>query len=191
MKTALYRYRPQPTDDKKTTKLFSSITGEVTTFTDADPGRPELIALLTGVEDGSLDRVVVARLGELGMSARRLALFLEDCRARDVRVVSAHENFDLMTAEGAKLAAFLAGVTRDERVAQGERQSEGIARAKAAGRTWGGRPAGTRIKVSPEVERSIEELFAAGTSVKGIAAQVQVSVRTVYRYIDQSAARRG
>lgn len=187
MTTALYRYRPQPTDDKKSTKLFSSITGEVTTFTDADPSRPELTALLAGVEDGSFDRVVVARLGELGMSARRLASLLEDCRVRDVRVVSAHENFDLMTVEGAKLAAFLAGVTRDERVAQSERQGEGIAHAKATGRTWGGRPAGTRIKVSPEVERSIAEQFAAGTPVKDIAAQVRVSVRTVYRYLDQVA----
>ena len=100
---------------------------------------------------------------------------------------------DLTTGQGRKLAAFLGAVAEGERAAWRSLQRDGIERARAAGRRVGGRPTGTRVRVTEAVEQRINALFPAGTPVAEIAgdAEVRVPVRTVCRVIANRDGCRG
>jgi DNA invertase Pin-like site-specific DNA recombinase len=121
--------------------------------------------------------------------ARRLADFLTDCRSHGVTVVSVQECFNLSDDNGVKLAVSLARVAQNEREVEQERQRIGIAGAKAAGRRWGGRPTGTRVRVSVECEQRIHTMLTEGKTIPEIAQAVTLSVRTVYRVIAKTDAR--
>jgi DNA invertase Pin-like site-specific DNA recombinase len=181
MTTVVYQYQPQP--NRRLDRWLTENPGEVSFVADADPRRPELLHILTGIAGGTFDRLVVPRLGDLGLTARRLADFLNDCRRHNVTVVSVKECFNLSDDHGVKMATFLAGVAQDERDVQGERQRGGIERAKAAGRRWGGRHVGTRVRVSPEREAQITKMFGERKPIREIAEAVALSIRTVYRAI--------
>ena len=66
-----------------------------------------------------------------------------------------------------------------------ERQLAGIAKAKAEGKTWGGRRSGTRIKHTVEKEALIGQLHAEGKPVAAIARMVGLTRKAVYRAIGQ------
>jgi DNA invertase Pin-like site-specific DNA recombinase len=185
MPTAVYCFRTRPKDDKKVRRWLADHPDEVMTFCDHDISRPQLRGLMAEIDAGGFDRLVVTELADLGMTAQCLTAFLADCRSRNVTLVSLRESFNLMTPNGQKLACFLAQVGHADREVRDDRQRDGINQARAAGRCWGGRPVGTRIRVSEAVEQRINELFAAGMPVAEIAKDdgVQVSLRTVYRVI--------
>ncbi len=190
MTTIVYQYQPPP-HDRRLHRWLGDNPGPVTFVADTSPRRPELLHVLTRIADGTLDRLVAPRLADLGFTARRLADFLNDCRSHNVAVVSLKECFNLSDDHGVKLATFLAGVAQDERGVQGERQRDGIKQAKAAGRRWGGRPVGTRVRVSCESERRIITMLAEGKPIREIAQAVALSVRTVYRVIAKQDSTNG
>jgi DNA invertase Pin-like site-specific DNA recombinase len=70
-----------------------------------------------------------------------------------------------------------------------ERQLAGIARAKAEGKTWGGRRAGTRVRLTEEKEALIRQLHAEGRPVATIARLVHLTRRTVYKALRREGAR--
>jgi DNA invertase Pin-like site-specific DNA recombinase len=81
------------------------------------------------------------------------------------------------------MAHVLASVASYELEVKTERQRAGIeaARAENGGRCpWGGGKAGTRVKVTEEVERVVRERSAAGDSIASIARVCGLSRVTVY-----------
>jgi DNA invertase Pin-like site-specific DNA recombinase len=66
-----------------------------------------------------------------------------------------------------------------------ERQSAGIAKAQAEGKRWGGRKAGTRVRLTEEKETLIRRLHAEGKPVAAIARLVGLTRRTVYKALAQ------
>jgi DNA invertase Pin-like site-specific DNA recombinase len=62
-----------------------------------------------------------------------------------VGFVSLREGFDLGTPAGRLMAGALASVETEVRK---ERQLAGIAKAQAEGKRWGGRKAGTRVRLT-------------------------------------------
>jgi hypothetical protein len=61
------------------------------------------------------------------------------------------------------------------------------ARAENGGRCpWGGRKAGTRVKVTEEVETAIHEMARAGKSIAEIARVLKVSRPTVYATLNRA-----
>jgi len=64
-----------------------------------------------------------------------------------------------------------------------ERQLAGIARAKAEGKTWGGRKPGTRVRLTAEKDALIKQLHAEGKPVAAIARLVELTRKTVYKAI--------
>jgi DNA invertase Pin-like site-specific DNA recombinase len=64
-----------------------------------------------------------------------------------------------------------------------ERQLAGIAKAKAEGKTWGGRRPGTRIKLTEEKETLIRQLHAQSKPVAAIVRMVGLTRKTVYKAI--------
>jgi DNA invertase Pin-like site-specific DNA recombinase len=81
------------------------------------------------------------------------------------------------------MAGVLASVAAYETEVRKERQLAGIAKAKAEGKTWGGRRPGTRIKLTEEKEALIQQLHAEGKPVAAIARMVGLTRKTVYKAI--------
>ena len=73
----------------------------------------------------------------------------------------------------------LAAVAQFERELIRERQGEGIARAKKAGKYTGRQP------LPPEVVAKVRELAALGVPKARIARQLKVGRTSVYAYLDQ------
>ena len=95
-----------------------------------------------------------------------------------MRVVSVTQQIDFNGAMGKMLAAVLLGVAEMEQEVRRERQAAGIAAAKDRG-VYTGRKKGT-TKGQPARAR---ELMDHGLDLKEIASALDVSERTVRRYV--------
>lgn len=156
---------------------------EVVWYTDKASGwsmeRPAWRELEAAYRTGAVDRIVVWRLDRLGRTSSGLTALFDELRRLGVALVSVREGFDLSTPAGAMVATILASVAQHETEVRRERQAAGIAAAKAAGKRWGGRRKGARWKVTPELERQVRRLRAAGESVAAITRATGLSRPTV------------
>ncbi len=157
-------------------------------YTGTSMDRPGLERLLADMRQGKITKVVCWRLDRLGRSAKGLLTLLDELQQLGVGFVSLREGFDLGTPAGRLMAGVLASVAAYETEVRKERQLAGIAKAKAEGKTWGGRRPGTRIKLTEEKETLIRQLHAEGKPVAAIARMVGLTRKTVYKVIKQSAA---
>jgi DNA invertase Pin-like site-specific DNA recombinase len=137
------------------------------------------------VRGGKITRVVVWRLDRLGRTAKGLLTLLDELQALGVGFVSLREAFDLGTPAGRLMAGVLASVATYETEVRKERQLAGIAKAQAEGKRWGGRKAGTRVRLTEEKERLIHQLHGEGKPVDAIARLVGLTRKTVYRALAQ------
>lgn len=153
------------------------------TYTGTTMDRPGLERLLADVRQGKVNKVVCWRLDRLGRTAKGLLTLLDELQTLGVGFVSLREGFDLNTPAGRLMAGVLASVAAYETEVRKERQLAGIAKAKAEGKTWGGRRPGTRIKLTVEKEALIGQLHAEGKPVAAIARMVGLTRKTVYRAI--------
>jgi len=148
------------------------------------PGWRELEAALRA---GEVARLVVWRLDRLGRMAAALTTLLDDLVHLGVGFTSVREGIDLETPAGRMLSGILASVAQYEREVARERQTAGIAAAKAAGKRWGGRRTGARWKVTPEIERQVLRMRAGGESVAATARLLNLSRGTVYAILRVAA----
>lgn len=152
-------------------------------FTGTEMTRPGLDALLADVRCGKITRIACWRLDRLGRTAKGLLNLLDELRLLNVQFVSLREGFDLATPAGRLMAGMLASVAAYETEVRKERQLMGIAKAKAAGKTWGGRHAGTRIRLTEEKEKLIQQLHEQKTPIRVIARMVELAPHTIYKAI--------
>ena len=103
---------------------------------------------------------------------------LADWCERGVRVVVITQQLDLSGAVGRLVASVLFGLAEIEHEYRRERQAAGIAVAKQKGR-YHGRVQGT-TKAQPVRARI---LYERGFTVAEIRQALQISPRTVYRYL--------
>jgi DNA invertase Pin-like site-specific DNA recombinase len=157
------------------------------TYTGTSMDRPGLERLLADVRQGKITKVVCWRLDRLGRTAKGLLTLLDELQQLGVGFVSLREGFDLGTPAGRLMAGVLASVAAYETEVRKERQLARIAKAKAEGKTWGGRRPGTRIKLTVEKEMLIHQLHAEGKPVAAIARMVGLTRKTVYKAIGSSA----
>ena len=150
--------------------------------------RPGLERLLADVRTGKVGKVCVWRLDRLGRTAKGLLTLLDELQSLGVGFVSLREGFDLATPAGRLMAGVLASVAAYETEVRKERQLAGIAKAKAEGKYWGGRRAGTRVKLTQEKEALIRQLHAENKPVAAIARLVHLTRRTVYRALRRREA---
>jgi len=120
-------------------------------------------------------------LDRLGRTAKGLLTLLDELQALNVGFVSLREGFDISTPAGRLMAGVLASVASYETEVRKERQLAGIAKAKADGKTWGGRKTGTRVKLTTEKEVAIRQLQEKGCSIASIARTVGLTRKTIYR----------
>jgi DNA invertase Pin-like site-specific DNA recombinase len=135
-------------------------------------------ALQADIFRGVVKTVIVWKLDRLARSLREGVNVLADWCQRDVRVVAVTQQIDLAGTVGHLIASLLFGLAEMELQHIKERQAAGIALAKAKG-VYKGRQKGT-VKANPQRAKA---LHAQGLSGQEIANALQVSARTVFRYL--------
>jgi DNA invertase Pin-like site-specific DNA recombinase len=140
-----------------------------------DGTRPELAECLRYVREG--DTLIVTKLDRLARSTADLYRIVTELTDRGVafRVLD-DAAVDTSSRTGKLVMGILALIAEFETEIRRERQMEGIARARAEGRT-GGRPK----QVTTEVHAQIAQLRQEGMSIRKIAAEVGFSKATVQK----------
>jgi len=156
------------------------------TFTDRcsgrDTNRPALLALLNHVRAG--DTMVCHSLDRLARNLTDLRALVTDLTARGVRVEFVTENLVFTGGDSplqTLLLSMLGSVAEFERALIHERQLEGVALAKAAGRYKGGTP-----KLSSQRAAQLRERVAAGEPKAALAREFGLTRQTVYNYLAQA-----
>jgi DNA invertase Pin-like site-specific DNA recombinase len=133
--------------------------------------RPGLQAALDFARKG--DTVLVWRLDRLGRTAGETIQLLDNLEAKGIGFLSLRDGFDPSTPSGRLQRNILASVAQFETEVRKERQLAGIAKAKTEGKRWGGRKAGTRVRLTEEKEGVIRQLHGEGKSVAFISRTVK------------------
>lgn len=161
-------------------------------FTDKVSGklaqRPELDkALLVARRPG--DQLVVTKLDRLGRSLDNLIRLSQELQDRGVDLVVLDQNIDTSTPVGKMFFHMIGAVAEFEAALASERTRDGLAAARARGRTGGQKPKlGSRqAKLARQM---YDETDADGTrryTVAQIAAEFGVTRPTIYRHLQQTA----
>jgi len=145
----------------------------------ASTKRPQLQACLDYLRDG--DTLHVHSMDRLARSMRDIEDLVKELTGRGVTVRFHKEGWTFsgkMDATQTLLFQMLGAVSQFERSIIRERQAEGIAKAKAAGKYKGRKPT-----LSPEQVQEIKEKVAAGAEKKALAHEYGVSRQTLYRVL--------
>lgn len=99
--------------------------------------RPELTKLLDACRKREVDVVVVQRFDRAARSLRELVTMLDELHALDVEFVSMNEQVDTSTPAGRALFQMIGAFAEFERSIIKERVVQGVANARAKGKTLG------------------------------------------------------
>ena len=161
-------------------------------FTDKASGvlarRPGLDQALLVAREG--DQLVVTRLDRLGRSLANLIELSTQLQERGIDLVVLDQGVDTSTAAGRMFFAMLGAISEFEHALLAERTVEGLAAARARGRTGGQKP-----KLKPRqvalARAMYEETGDDGKrkyTVKQIAAEFGVTRPTIYRHLGRDVA---
>ncbi|EKN6367540.1 recombinase family protein [Yersinia enterocolitica] len=138
--------------------------------------RPGLKRAMRTMSQG--DTLVVWKLDRLGRSVRHLIGLIEELKNRGVHFRSLTDSIDTGTAMGRFFFHVMSALAEMERELIVERTKAGLVAAKAEGRIGGRR----RIMTTEVVERA-RRMFANGASLHQVALVLDVSPKTIYKYI--------
>ena len=141
-----------------------------------DTNRPELARVLEYVREG--DTLVVHSMDRLARNLEDLRRIVRELTGKGVRVEFVKESLAFTGEDSAMntlLLSMLGAVAEFERSMILERQREGIALAKAAGKYTGRRAALTSVQAA-ELRQRLE----GGASVTALARDYGISRQTVY-----------
>jgi len=140
--------------------------------------RPELDKALAYLRPG--DVLVITRLSRAMRSLKHMLELAADLAGRGVGLVVLKQQIDTTTPTGRLVFHVLASIDEFQRELIVEGTHEGLAAARARGRTGGRKPSLTAAKVA-----HARELYAGGDhTVAAIASLLGVSRQTVYRALD-------
>jgi DNA invertase Pin-like site-specific DNA recombinase len=138
--------------------------------------RPALDRLMRDARLRKLDCVVVARFDRFARSVSHLLRALEEFRDLGVDFISLGESIDTSTSVGKMIFTVISAVAEFERNIITERVHAGLHRARKEGKQLG------RPKIIVDRER-VRTLYAAGSSVRSIAAELGLRKSTVYNIL--------
>jgi DNA invertase Pin-like site-specific DNA recombinase len=133
--------------------------------------RPQLLAALDFVREG--DVFVVTRLDRLARSMSNLVDIVRKLESKGVALRILQLNLDTSTPTGKLMLNMMGSIAQFERELMLERQREGIAKAKAAGKYKG-----RQASIDPA---KVRELVALGIPKAKVAKQLGISRESVYR----------
>jgi DNA invertase Pin-like site-specific DNA recombinase len=155
------------------TKLFSERVSSVVE-------RDQLRAALEWVREG--DCLCVTKLDRLCRSVADLVRITEALQAKGVSLRILSINLDTSTPTGKLMLNLLGSIAEFERELMLERQREGIAAAKAAGKYHGRAPTARRKA------GQVLELRRSGLSASEIASRLSIGRSSVYRLLAEAGA---
>lgn len=144
--------------------------------------RPELDkALLCANRSG--DQLVITKLDRLGRSVKNLIELSERLRAHGVELVVIDQGIDTSTPGGRLFFHILGAIAEFERELMSERTMDGLAAARARGRTGGQKPKLTRTQVimAREMYDKLGDDGRRAYTVQQIAETFHVTRPTIYR----------
>lgn len=141
-----------------------------------DAKRPELARALDYAREG--DVFVVTKPDRLARSTKDLLTILDTLEAKSVRTRILSMDLDTTSPTGKLMVTVLGAVAAFERELMLERQREGIAKAKAAGKYKGRRPSAA-LKADEAVT-----MFKEGKTVTQTAKALGVGRASVYRALE-------
>jgi len=153
------------------------------TFTGKTMDRPVMRELREDIHAGEVSKLVVWRFDRLGRSMLQTLTFLEELEKHGVIFATVRDNIDTSNPTGRLMRNILANFAEYEREVISERVRAGIARAKADGKTWGGRKPGNRPRLTPVAVRSVQAMLEAGVAKTDIARELHIDRSTVYQAI--------
>lgn len=103
-----------------------------------DTNRPKLQAMLDFAREG--DTIYIHDFSRIARNTRDLLDIVENLQARNVQLVSLHENIDTSTPSGKLMLTMIGAIAEFERANLLERQREGIACAVKDGKYKGRKP---------------------------------------------------
>lgn len=143
-----------------------------------DANRPELERALDYIREG--DTLVVHSMDRLARNLEDLRRIVRELTAQGVKVEFVKENLTFSGEDSPMstlLLSMLGAVAEFERSMILERQREGIALAKAAGKYKGRKPS-----LDEEQADELRARLAQGESVSGLAREYGISRQSVYNY---------
>jgi len=143
--------------------------------------RPKLEQVLENLRQG--DVLVVTKLDRLARSMRDLLEIISRIEAAGASLRILAMGLDTTTATGKLMLNVLGSVAEFERAMMLERQREGIAKAKAAGK-YKGRAPTARAKAA-----EVRKLHAEGVGATDIAKRLGVGRASVYRALENPGKR--
>lgn len=143
-----------------------------------DTNRPQLNAMLDFIREG--DILIVESFSRLARSTKDLLKIVDKLTEKGVQFVSQKESIDTSTPQGRFMLTIFAAMAQLEREQTLQRQAEGIAAARAAGKYKGRKP----IEVDEEKFTEQYRLWKAGkTQPKYMMQELGLTSPTFYRKV--------
>ena len=143
-----------------------------------DKDRPGLKEMMNFVREG--DTVIVESISRFARSTKDLLNLIEELQSKGVEFYSKKEAFDTTTPQGKFVLTMFGALAELEREQIMQRQAEGIAEAKKAGKYTGRKP------IEVDEDAFIEQYRAwknGDTSPKFICKKLGLSHATFYRRV--------
>src|SRR5215211_8383172 len=140
--------------------------------------RPGLARALEVARAG--DALVVWKLDRIGRSLPHVVQFVGDLQKRGVGLKVLTGEVDTTTPTGRLVFGIFATLAEFERDLIHERTMAGLTAARARGRT-GGRP---RVMTKPKLKAAMTMMADRDNAARDIAAELGVSLSTLYAYVD-------
>jgi DNA invertase Pin-like site-specific DNA recombinase len=145
--------------------------------------RPELDKALLVAREG--DQLVITKLDRLGRSLENLIALSGDLQARGVDLVVLDQGIDTSTALGRMFFQILGSIAEFEHALMSERTRDGLAAARARGRTGGQKAKLTprQAKIAQDMYEELDPDGRRAHTVAEIPAEFGVSRPTIYRHL--------
>lgn len=150
-----------------------------------EPEKRKLGKLIRKLKPG--DIIITSEISRLGRTLFMIMRILKLCMDAGAVVYTAKDRYELGDNIQSKVLAFAFGIAAEiERNLISQRTREGLARARATGKTLG-RPTGSKSKTSKldAHAATIQKLLARGKSRSEIARRLKVNRRTLRNYIEK------
>lgn len=150
-----------------------------------EPEKRKLGKLIRKLKPG--DIIITSEISRLGRTLFMIMRILKLCMDAGAIVYTAKDRYELGDNIQSKVLAFAFGIAAEiERNLISQRTREGLARARATGKTLG-RPTGSKSKTSKldAHAATIQKLLARGKSRSEIARRLKVNRRTLRNYIEK------
>lgn len=159
----------QQLEDSGCIKIFSD------TASGSNTKRAGFITLMDYLRCG--DMLVITRIDRIARSVLDLQQLIQQLKEREIILEALEQPISTSSASGKAFLDMLAVFAEFELNIRKERQLEGIAAAKIAGKYRGRKP------LSNEVKTQVYKLYAEHYSITAIASKLKISRNSVYKIL--------